>query len=1160
VSVTFEIIDDETPEDTEPFFVNLSNPTNGTIANPSGIVTILDSDVPPPVVPNIGINDITVNEEDGTATLEICLDQTTTVNVSVDYVTQDATALEGDDYVSASNTVSIIAGALCTSVTFDIVDDETPEEVEYFLVNLSNPISGTIADPSGTVTIIDSDETPCEDSDEDGICNEEDCAPDNPNLPTFPGTACNDNDDNTIDDAIQDDGCTCAGVAPPCDLTVDLGENMTICNGDNAAITAIVENAAVCLPPNCNTTTLVTYTGDCDDPTECLHASSVAPCLTGVSGICPTEGPIASSCNNDIICIASMFNSWDFSMTAGNTFEFREIEADFWYPTDGSNAGGVGNLSSCPTSYDAEVKFFVDDVLVAEKIVNVDENAILTKVVGPDTPLIIETGSTLRIEIGGSPDSEDCDLFELAGLRVQGCCDAQVPLETNTYSWSGPGTANETSSTIIVAEEGTYCVTVTDCEGCKAIDCVNVKQALFPLAGEINVLNTPASTTASNGVLQVSSSGGTGPYTYSWNNGQTNATINNLEAGDYEVTITDNNGCTTTKSITLNARAIIGDYVWEDVNQNGIQDPTESGLEGILISINGIQNNGNIYTNTTISETNGYYAFDDLAPGDYNITFTPSDDLVGSIQSAGSDTSLDSDADPNTGETGTITVGFNDIIGDIDAGFHMDCSEFEPDFTIPEPICENVMAIFEAYPVGAGAAYSWYFFNGPTTSSTYIGSQAGKSVGMSFTSAGQKLVRLNVVFEGCEFNIDEIITVLPTNDPACSNCNNITAGGQIGTDQSGCAPFNPGDLTNIIAPSGGNGSVEYRWAASITSTTPTGFDDPNWTVIPNADEIVYKPGTINQTTYYVRFSKRSGCDEWTGVSNVVTVEVLGQDITAEFEVLSDPICAGTTIDLAAFDIGENAGYDWYFFNGPSASNTYMGSRNGQEVSFLFTSSGEKLVRLSVVNSTGCSAIVDKIITILEEDHPDCVDNLVQNDFDLRLKLNADDEVVLDWKVNNEPAGAVYEIEHSLDGVDFDIIGSANGDGEKSGNAMLYEYIDDMASFGMNYYRIKQITTDGDFRYSSVKDITISFTDGNKGIVFPNPATDITSLLFSSPLEKTIDFEVVNTQGVVVKRFTMVSGMDRIDLNVATWQTGYYYIYTTEGGYRQLVNKVLKASN
>ena len=51
----------------------------------------------------------------------------------------------------------------------------------------------------------------CTDEDEDGICAEDDCDDNNPNLPATPGTACDDGDANTIDDVYLADGCTCAG-------------------------------------------------------------------------------------------------------------------------------------------------------------------------------------------------------------------------------------------------------------------------------------------------------------------------------------------------------------------------------------------------------------------------------------------------------------------------------------------------------------------------------------------------------------------------------------------------------------------------------------------------------------------------------------------------------------------------------------------------------------------------------------------------------------------------------------------------------------------------------------------------------------------------------------------------------------------------------------
>ena len=51
----------------------------------------------------------------------------------------------------------------------------------------------------------------CTDADNDGFCAEDDCNDFNSNLPATPGTACNDNDPNTINDEIQSNGCTCIG-------------------------------------------------------------------------------------------------------------------------------------------------------------------------------------------------------------------------------------------------------------------------------------------------------------------------------------------------------------------------------------------------------------------------------------------------------------------------------------------------------------------------------------------------------------------------------------------------------------------------------------------------------------------------------------------------------------------------------------------------------------------------------------------------------------------------------------------------------------------------------------------------------------------------------------------------------------------------------------
>ena len=70
--------------------------------------------------------------------------------------------------------------------------------------------------------------TPCPDADNDGICTEDDCDDNDPNLPTLAGTVCDDGDANTTGDVYQADGCTCAGIGSSsanCDNVQFVGGN-----------------------------------------------------------------------------------------------------------------------------------------------------------------------------------------------------------------------------------------------------------------------------------------------------------------------------------------------------------------------------------------------------------------------------------------------------------------------------------------------------------------------------------------------------------------------------------------------------------------------------------------------------------------------------------------------------------------------------------------------------------------------------------------------------------------------------------------------------------------------------------------------------------------------------------------------------------------------
>jgi hypothetical protein len=117
------------------------------------------------------------------------------------------------------------------------------------------------------------------------------------------------------------------------------------------------------------------------------------------------------------------------------------------------------------------------------------------------------------------------------------------------YSWNTLPVATTTSVTNLAA--GSYTVTVTDANGCvtTAIATITQTAAISGTVTKANVLCSGMNT----GSATITGTGGTAPYTYSWNTSpvQTTPTASNLFAGGYVCTVTDANGCTGTKSVSI---------------------------------------------------------------------------------------------------------------------------------------------------------------------------------------------------------------------------------------------------------------------------------------------------------------------------------------------------------------------------------------------------------------------------------------------------------------------------------------------------------------------------------------------------------------------------------------------------------------------------------
>ncbi|MCP3980315.1 MAG: hypothetical protein GY716_13505 [bacterium] len=96
---------------------------------------------------------------------------------------------------------------------------------------------------------------------------------------------------------------------------------------------------------------------------------------------------------------------------------------------------------------------------------------------------------------------------------------------------------------------GPHSVTVKDAHGCAKTATVVVPE---PTPVAATSTTTPVSCAGgSDGTATVNTTGGTPPYTYAWNDGQTTQTATGLPAGSYAVMVTDANGCSVTIGVTV---------------------------------------------------------------------------------------------------------------------------------------------------------------------------------------------------------------------------------------------------------------------------------------------------------------------------------------------------------------------------------------------------------------------------------------------------------------------------------------------------------------------------------------------------------------------------------------------------------------------------------
>jgi trimeric autotransporter adhesin len=139
-----------------------------------------------------------------------------------------------------------------------------------------------------------------------------------------------------------------------------------------------------------------------------------------------------------------------------------------------------------------------------------------------------------------------------------------------TYTWSN----GSTSSSLNALAAGTYTATATDANGCVAS--TNAVTISEPTALSSSATATNASSAAAtDGAVNISVSGGTSPYTYTWSNGANTQNLAAVGVGTYSVTITDANGCTSNQSATVSSPTAL-DLNNANINISMFPNPAEN--------------------------------------------------------------------------------------------------------------------------------------------------------------------------------------------------------------------------------------------------------------------------------------------------------------------------------------------------------------------------------------------------------------------------------------------------------------------------------------------------------------------------------------------------------------------------------------------------------
>lgn len=491
------------------------------------------------------------------------------------------------------------------------------------------------------------------------------------------------------------------------------------------------------------------------------------------------------------------------------------------------------------------------------------------------------------------------------------------------YYWWGMGITTPNRSNV---NSGTYTVTVTDDNGCTSSASATVLPYTPLSLSTTQVNNTCYGNT--NGSIDLTVNNGTTPYIYNWSNAQTTQDLSNLAANTYTVTVTDNNGCTATKSanITQPSFPITINGVVTDVN-------CHNGTDG-SITINA----GNGVTPYSYNWGSGIISQNrtNIIAGNYALTVT---DNTGCTATNNYTVSEPANIIPTPTVVDLTCYGANDgrITMAVSGGFApynyawSDAGSGQSRSALPagnytvtvtdNHSCSTSVAVLVSQPAAATVTLTATnaTCNGSATGAITTTVSGGGTYTYSWNDGPTTQNRTNIAAG------NYVITV--TENTACNYTASATVNqpGAIGITASitdvNCSGANTGSITTSVT--GGIAPYTYNWGAGITTPNRTNIGSGTYTltVTDNALCTATNSFTVSQV-------------------NTLTVTAAATDIRCNYDT------TGGSISLT--------------ISGGNGSYTYLWSNN--ETSNAISNLAVNTYSVTVTDGNNCSATTSATIS------------------------------------------------------------------------------------------------------------------------------------------------------------------------------------------------------